>query len=1249
MDNTTKRSFSNIKVLSWNICSFEQRHLLLLPYVNKNHIDVICLQETLAKKAIKLPGYTAYSCFKREGHRGITTFVRNSILSKRVRVPTFKTRTDAITVSLTLQEREIIITNIYHANGEKALDICKLTKKCPNYHLIVGDFNCHHSLWGVNNDDRAEGVDLLEEIFNTENMSVLNTGEPTRKSGYSMDLSLVTSDLAIGASWKVDERLMSDHYACITTLEEEQVTPPPPEPRYNLKKANWELFNTTFSNMMKDKPNHTFEQFKIALSTALEVAVPKTKGTYVQTKRWWYNTPVCKAASRRVNIAHRTLRKFRTYLNFIRLRLTIKIARIVYARERDRIWQSWVEEINEHTTLHELWRKVNILKGKIKTPLRPNPQAEADKLAIEFTSRTKRSNLPLGHIKKLDQLEQGRIDTINLAKNTPSLSQLDSDITIHEVNRHLANTKNKAPGSDRIPVQALKNLDPQNRIILTNVLNNIYQTSEIPEEWKQGHIVPIPKPNTDAQRPITLLQTTSKLMEKVVRDRLVYSTKVANADPPAEQFGFRPFRSSQQCYLTKINHLLNALEFKKGIIVVYLDLEKAFELVDHTVLLEALAVRGVQGKVLTYISEYLNGRSARVAFQGAYSDFLELENGVPQGGILSPTIFNMVIAEIHALQLPFTRFISYADDIAMIVSVQENTFSRAQTSLNALANKCAELGLKISPSKTKAMQYFAAAPEKPLILGSQVLEWVTNYKYLGVVFDYKLNFHDEIKYLISRMNARINLLRNVSGKSFGANARKLKSLYLASVRSLVDFAAPAILTALPNKINKGNIDKNSTYHWVDKMETIQNTALRSIISAPRLAKIVLMRREAEVLPLVARIYDIGHKTYISMGSSIDSYLGNAIKEKHDQLNNNIIIKTKNLSTKFNLLIRHGHEGGARLFEPPNTSIKHPLHHIQVNTFIEHNFTKKNLSPIILNQIAKEQMYKIKKAVPHLIDIYTDGSVMPENGRSGSAAYNPLTNEEVGNRVRDYSSTLSTELIAIKLALKKWNIPIVIHSDSMGAIQVIRNTFTHNKLAIQIQELIRQRREKNIHTLLHWIPSHCKILGNDRADLAAKTAANYKTITLHTKGLSKQQAKNKISKISNEFWDNLDKQDLIINPISNSRDWYKLVTENIAPVSPDLHKNLRHVATRFRLGHRRWSDTPEYTLCSCEIELFGPAHILTSCPLFNYTAIQKLINSAMDSGPNLSKTELAIKILKLAAAKKYVPLAKFYKDNENLLW
>ncbi|XP_076065283.1 uncharacterized protein LOC143039295 [Oratosquilla oratoria] len=120
---------------------------------------------------------------------------------------------------------------------------------------------------------------------------------------------------------------------------------------------------------------------------------------------------------------------------------------------------------------------------------------------------------------------------------------------------------------------------------------------------------------------------------------------------------------------------------------------------------------GLGGRLLQWITDYLSNTKARVRLEGAVSSYHSLENGTPQDGVISPTLFNVLMAELLATPLPTGyHLISYADDVALMVKGKGAKFRKAQKGLDDISEKCNELGLKISPPKTKAMCFGGKMP-----------------------------------------------------------------------------------------------------------------------------------------------------------------------------------------------------------------------------------------------------------------------------------------------------------------------------------------------------------------------------------------------------------------------------------------------------------------------------------------------------------------------------------------------------------
>ena len=164
-------------------------------------------------------------------------------------------------------------------------------------------------------------------------------------------------------------------------------------------------------------------------------------------------------------------------------------------------------------------------------------------------------------------------------------------------------------------------------------------------------------------------------------------------------FGFTRDMSTADSLITLLAHTNN-----RPTITVFLDLEKAFELASLHAILAVLVRIGVRGRLLSWLHDYLHQRRTRIKFQGHKSSYRSFENETPQGGILSPFLFNLLMEQLVAL--PFqkgTVLLSYADDLALVVTGRGCRLTRIQQALDLISDRCEELGLKISAEKFRAM------------------------------------------------------------------------------------------------------------------------------------------------------------------------------------------------------------------------------------------------------------------------------------------------------------------------------------------------------------------------------------------------------------------------------------------------------------------------------------------------------------------------------------------------------------------
>ena len=232
---------------------------------------------------------------------------------------------------------------------------------------------------------------------------------------------------------------------------------------------------------------------------------------------------------------------------------------------------------------------------------------------------------------------------------------------------------NSAAGPDTIPPILLHKcadalVDPL-RIIMNKSLKN----GEIPDVWKQALITPIYKRKGNKwdslqYRPISLTSQIVKLLERIIRTYLIHYLEI-NHLLPESQHGFRPNRSTVSQLLEQYDQILDALGNKYNIDIIMLDYSKAFDKINHSILLFKLKKLGISGQIGKWIGNFLLNRTQHVTIDGEISSESHVISGVPQGTILGPVLFLIYIADIGDC-LTSSNMASYADDSKLLNTIK---------------------------------------------------------------------------------------------------------------------------------------------------------------------------------------------------------------------------------------------------------------------------------------------------------------------------------------------------------------------------------------------------------------------------------------------------------------------------------------------------------------------------------------------------------------------------------------------------
>ena len=236
----------------------------------------------------------------------------------------------------------------------------------------------------------------------------------------------------------------------------------------------------------------------------------------------------------------------------------------------------------------------------------------------------------------------------------------DQPFNLSELEHALQPKKDTAPGDDDCTYSMIRQASTMFKLEYLKLCNLSLSTGRLPKRWKTVKLVPIPKKD-GSFRPISLITVLSKVCEKMVLQRLRGPVNMYS-------LGFRSNVGTQDAIATVVSHITRGDAFRKkhSAALVLIDVEKAFEMVSPTVVLQVLAKAGIVGILLNLIKSFLTERRGRVQFQNELSSSMDFKNGTPQGSCLSPTIFSYVINCLLDQKLPASvQQVAYADDLAL--------------------------------------------------------------------------------------------------------------------------------------------------------------------------------------------------------------------------------------------------------------------------------------------------------------------------------------------------------------------------------------------------------------------------------------------------------------------------------------------------------------------------------------------------------------------------------------------------------
>ena len=324
----------------------------------------------------------------------------------------------------------------------------------------------------------------------------------------------------------------------------------------------------------------------------------------------------------------------------------------------------------------------------------------------------------------------------------------------------------KSCGYDEISANLLKRIIFYIISPLTYIFNLSFTSGIFPDAMKIAKVIPVFKKDDPAlvknYRPISLLPVLSKILEKLAYNRL-YKFLLDNNLLNPNQFGFRKGYSTEYAIIQSCDEIIKTLSNKEHIVGIFLDLSKAFDTIDHQILIHKLSKMGVRGIILSWFKNYLSNRKQFVEFQSKISSYSNITCGVPQGSILGPLLFliyiNDIINSSHLL-----NFILFADDTNIFYS--HKCMNTLITTLNielakvSLWFKCNKLSLNVD--KTCFMHFtntqYRTIHNINIFIDNVPIIEKRSTKFLGVTLDSNLNWNDHVQKINTSISKSVGIL-----------------------------------------------------------------------------------------------------------------------------------------------------------------------------------------------------------------------------------------------------------------------------------------------------------------------------------------------------------------------------------------------------------------------------------------------------------------------------------------------------------
>jgi exonuclease III len=888
-----------LHLLHININGLRANKTELESYLREVNADVLLINETKLKDkpTPRISGFRVAAVRNREavkiGGGGVAIYVKKDMKFVNIS-PDID---DMVAIEIRFNGSPLAIISYYRPPYDSIdLNTPILESFLTKYEqcIIAGDLNAKHQYYGCTRTN-TPGEVLFDFVERNELVVANDPEQMTRhvvSQGYQelLDYFIHTRRISrfVTDSY-VGEDVSSDHlpvhlklqlHQPLSTFQEKEVRA--------LDKCNWEMFADIINDNIHESPDETLlsataidnrcEEIRHTITTAIDSACPKRT---VKVGAFSLSKETLKLIREKRKIRRLSQKREDPVLKTLYNNLNLQVKKAI-SEEKNREWMKATSSLNDLNGCH-LWKKFKCLTG-VSSTARPVVSLKDSSGQMTSSSR-ETANEFARHLAAVHTTHEGpefdksfraateRSIMRNHSVYTPSLDikpetgdddPLVAKFTATEIHTNLVKCKTRsAAGEDGISYGMLKHLPAKMFSILAQLYTICLVVGYFPTCWKSAVGVMLPKPDKDKKvasnyRPISLLSTIGKLFERAVATRLQLHL---------ENTGF--FNQWQRAYRRKkeawehVYRLGEEIRLAKGkkwtTTAVSLDVEKAFDSVWHDGIRYKLSALHLPVKLVRMLSSFLTDRTIRVRVEDELSDIVKLQAGTPQGSVLSPLLFTIYVNDLPVHPANNIRAGQFADDLSLWTSAKKKrvNFLRLQRALNDVELWCSIWHIKINVNKTQLVSYKHEKKKTKktweLKLFGQTIKEQKHMKLLGVLFDQRLSYGPHCKEKARQASQRVNLLRTISGQTWGANTKTLMTFYKQYIRPILETGS--VCTADAKKSH------------IKTLQLVQNSALRTALRTGRRTSIKTLHTLGRIDLLATRLKNLQSKAINRFGDS----------------------------------------------------------------------------------------------------------------------------------------------------------------------------------------------------------------------------------------------------------------------------------------------------------------------------------------------------------------------------------------------